>query len=1009
MANGVLWKGVCQTRCEFVWRVAHLNGLRSDGVNVSYDFERSPVVLFTTMDLQEQHPQLDKDEPPMVSGILTEAGLVPDYPLVVSQISEDDYETSFRTNTILHESIAVDVLAIPNDESDTEESSGVEPMSDDEVLMSHPVAPREEPVVIPADDDELAATSMETQEEQPSDEYEVGQELQEPHELYDDKQAELYEQNENEEYADEYEEEQKGEDAQYVEEQQPEENEAPVYEEEQQMQHHPAEEHLTEQQPDAQAPGYLEEELQQQQQQQQQQQAEQPSEYLEEELQQQEESQEFLEEDLQQEEQPQEYLGEELQQEEQPEPERDVPLEELEQTLAYSGEELHHDDEDYLENEMQHDDEQPQEYVEHEMQQEEQPQEYEEQHEDEPNESSVEQYQYSLEECVTDQRQDPPEEYLADYEQDEQLEYSEMDDNYSDVFPAGIANTRHLVSQDSGDDDSEAFRRGLQDEEAQVVIEFERMQSSNEMDAVSNAERSNNNNSIFANSYSNIREQLDTSHLTEPKSTTPEIYDNVVGSDVDDFDEFLDGGEMNDEVKSTKPDNFFPYPTKIIIPHVGPLSQAPTKDSTSSPPPSPSPKPFLTPRRINILVALLCFVLVASVGVAVGSFLAQQAGKSTPQSSAVNSNENSTTVAPTSFPTTSPTKLLNWSKEDCVDHPYKKFSISTEIGDQDCVYLQNNPAQRDRMCLPDNEGYLWCPVTCGLCEESVPTNVPVPLPPVAAPVVPPTERPSAATPGPTFVATVEPSAPLVETLAPTRATLPPTASPTVAATTLEPTPKADDVRSTIMDALTSSTVNLDDMNTAAGRAFDWVSRSSSELPSWRISQQFALAGLAYSAGVDSWLGNTEECSWNGVTCNSGGQVTGLELREAGLQGSLFPELYMLSDSLMTLNAGQNNMNGPIPDEIGLLRQLQILQLDRNELSGRIPAGLGRLNNLLVLNLEENNLSGSLPARMENMQLLHFRFYSNDLTGSIFDSWCSRGIKLEADCNEIDCPCCSACY
>ncbi|GAX24037.1 hypothetical protein FisN_26Lh109 [Fistulifera solaris] len=966
------------------------------------------------MDLQEQHPQqqLDKDEPPMVSGILTEAGLVPDYPLVVSQISEDDYETSFRSNAILHESsIAVDVLAIQdtNDESenDTEESSGVEPMSDDDVLMSHTVAPllREEPsiLVIPADDDELeTAESMDTQEEQPSDEYEVGVlQKEQPRELYDDElqQTELYEQEtahlqtENKEYADE--EEQKGEEAQYahVEEQlqQLEENEVPVYEE-QPAQHDPAEEHSTEQQ---QPPEYLEEDLQQEEQPQD---NEHPQEYLDAELQQEEQPEQYLGAQLQDNEQPHEYLGEELQQEEQPEQYREEPLQQFEQTQAYGDAHLQHD-------------EQPQEYLENEMHQEEQPQEYgEEEQQDEPNESSVEHYQYSLEECVTDQRQDPPEEYLADYEQDEQLEYSEMDDNYSDVFPAGVANTRHLVSHDSGeDDDSEAFRRGLQDEEAQVVIEFERMQSSNEMDAVSNAERSNNNNSIFANSYSNIREQLDTSHLTEPKSTTPENYDNVVGSDIDDFDEFLDGGEMNDEVKSTKPDNFFPYPTKIIIPHVGPLSQAPTKDSTSSPPPSPSPKPFLTPRRINILVALLCFVLVASVGVAVGSFLAQQAGKSTPQSSAVNSNENSTTVAPTSFPTTSPTKQLNWSKEDCVDHPYKKFIISTEIGGQDCVYLQNNPAQRDRMCLPDNEGYLWCPVTCGLCEESIPTNAPVPAPPVAAPVVPPTERPSAATPGPTFTATLEPSAPLVDTLAPTRATLPPTASPTVAATTLEPTPMADDVRGAIMDALTSSTVNLDDMNTAAGRAFDWVSRSSSDLPSWRISQQFALAGLAYSAGVGSWLGNKEECSWNGVTCNSGGQVTGLELREAGLQGNLFPELYILSDSLMTLNAGQNNMNGPIPDEIGLLRQLQILQLDRNDFSGRIPAGLGKLKSLLVLNLEENILTGPLPARMENMQLLHFRFYSNDLTGSIFDSWCIRGIKLEADCNEIDCPCCSACY
>ena len=152
------------------------------------------------------------------------------------------------------------------------------------------------------------------------------------------------------------------------------------------------------------------------------------------------------------------------------------------------------------------------------------------------------------------------------------------------------------------------------------------------------------------------------------------------------------------------------------------------------------------------------------------------------------------------------------------------------------------------------------------------------------------------------------------------------------------------------------------------------------------------------------------CSWSGITCDSNGRVTGIELREAGLQESLFPELYMLSDSLMTLNAGQNNIGGAIPSELGLLRNLQLLQLDRNMFLNPIPGSLGRLRNLKVLNLEENALTGSLPAQMEDMLLLHFRFYSNGLTGSIFESWCLRGnIKLEADCNEINCPCCSTCY
>ncbi|MFI5142495.1 MAG: leucine-rich repeat domain-containing protein [Thermoanaerobaculales bacterium] len=134
------------------------------------------------------------------------------------------------------------------------------------------------------------------------------------------------------------------------------------------------------------------------------------------------------------------------------------------------------------------------------------------------------------------------------------------------------------------------------------------------------------------------------------------------------------------------------------------------------------------------------------------------------------------------------------------------------------------------------------------------------------------------------------------------------------------------------------------------------------------SERQALVDLYTITNGASWTHNTNwngaagtECSWYGVTCDSGGTT------------------------VQQLKLGSNNLVGTLPATLGSLINLQILHLYSNRLSGSIPNELGNLTNLQWLELSHNQLTGSIPPQLGNLVSLQIlALFSNQLTGAIPD-------------------------
>jgi Leucine-rich repeat (LRR) protein len=235
--------------------------------------------------------------------------------------------------------------------------------------------------------------------------------------------------------------------------------------------------------------------------------------------------------------------------------------------------------------------------------------------------------------------------------------------------------------------------------------------------------------------------------------------------------------------------------------------------------------------------------------------------------------------------------------------------------------------------------------------------------------------------------------------------------------TSRPTPR--DVRDIIEMASPGSASALDDPSSPQGQALEWI--LSHEDPydygDWRILQRWALAGLGYSTGVEDWDQNVRwmdeslgECTWQGIDCDNRGRVISIELRQNNLGGEVFPELFLLADSLVTLDLGSNEIAGTLPTEYGLLTELQQFNIERNDMEGRIPTEVGNMGNLMAWDFSFNVFVGTVPVEINNLRNLYqLKFHVNDLTGNVPEGICLFIMNMEADCRELTCTCCTRCW
>ena len=144
----------------------------------------------------------------------------------------------------------------------------------------------------------------------------------------------------------------------------------------------------------------------------------------------------------------------------------------------------------------------------------------------------------------------------------------------------------------------------------------------------------------------------------------------------------------------------------------------------------------------------------------------------------------------------------------------------------------------------------------------------------------------------------------------------------------------------------------------------------------------ALIKIYDSTGGDEWKNNenwftdTSLTTWHGLDADGDGKITGLNLRQNNLNGTLIPEIGQLVD-LTTLNLSDNRLTGTIPPEIGDLRLLEFLSLEANNLSGTVPPDIGEMTELSSLLLNGNLFTGKIPDELGNLtQLQTMRVFPN---------------------------------
>ncbi|KAH7537855.1 hypothetical protein FEM48_Zijuj03G0137300 [Ziziphus jujuba var. spinosa] len=105
------------------------------------------------------------------------------------------------------------------------------------------------------------------------------------------------------------------------------------------------------------------------------------------------------------------------------------------------------------------------------------------------------------------------------------------------------------------------------------------------------------------------------------------------------------------------------------------------------------------------------------------------------------------------------------------------------------------------------------------------------------------------------------------------------------------------------------------------------------------------------------------CKWYGITCNTAGNITQINLPSRGINGTLQNFDFSSFPNLLRLDLNENNLTGTIPINIGLMSNLQFLDLSTNSLHGSLPLSLANLTKVYELDISRNQIKGILDPRL----------------------------------------------
>lgn len=150
----------------------------------------------------------------------------------------------------------------------------------------------------------------------------------------------------------------------------------------------------------------------------------------------------------------------------------------------------------------------------------------------------------------------------------------------------------------------------------------------------------------------------------------------------------------------------------------------------------------------------------------------------------------------------------------------------------------------------------------------------------------------------------------------------------------------------------------------------------------RVNDSLSLVEIYNNTNGNSWTNgwdlNQPIDSWFGVTTNTNGCVTKIDLSANNLNGDI-PAAIGQFEYLTELRLSNNSID-QIPIQIGNLQNLEILSLRQNNISGNIPLAIFNLN-VRFLDLRGNNFSGSLPSEVENLSNIRtLKISGNQLSG-----------------------------